>query len=65
VVHQVRCVAFDFGGTLASPGPEPGGDLVAEVLATVAGREVPPPGRGWGPVGPVRSCPPVDDVGTD
>jgi putative hydrolase of the HAD superfamily len=42
VIHQVRCVAFDFGGTLASPGPEPGGDLIAEVLSTVTGREVPP-----------------------
>jgi putative hydrolase of the HAD superfamily len=42
VIHQVRCVAFDFGGTLASSGPEPGGDLIAEVLSTVTGRQVPP-----------------------
>lgn len=41
-MQQVRCLALDFGGTLASPGPEPGGDLVTQVVAALTRRQVPP-----------------------
>jgi putative hydrolase of the HAD superfamily len=36
------CIAWDFGGTLAAPGPSPDGAVVAEVLAGVFGVAAPP-----------------------
>lgn len=39
---QITCIAWDFGGTLAVPGPSPDGAVVADVLAGVFGVGAPP-----------------------
>lgn len=40
-ISGIQCVAFDFGGTLALPGLDPDGRLVASVLAETIGDAVP------------------------
>ncbi|MGI8311466.1 hypothetical protein [Saccharopolyspora hattusasensis] len=35
-MSRLRCLAVDFGGTLARPGPDPDGAAVAAVLAAGA-----------------------------
>jgi FMN phosphatase YigB (HAD superfamily) len=39
----ISCLAFDFGGTLAYPGPSPNGDIVARVWTRLFG-QAPPDG---------------------
>ncbi|MGH3752747.1 MAG: HAD family hydrolase [Pseudonocardiaceae bacterium] len=39
--ERIVCIAWDFGGTLAAPGPSPDGAVVADVLAGVFGAAAP------------------------
>lgn len=38
---NVRAVALDFGGTLAHPGPDPDGHVVADAVRTLPGTDLP------------------------
>lgn len=40
--ERITCIAWDFGGTLAEPGPSPDGAVVTDVLAEVFGVDAPP-----------------------
>lgn len=40
--ERITCIAWDFGGTLAEPGPSPDGTGVTDVLAEVFGVDAPP-----------------------
>jgi FMN phosphatase YigB (HAD superfamily) len=41
IIESARCLAVDFGGTLAHPGPSPDGAIVACVLSRRLGLDVP------------------------
>lgn len=41
-VRGIAALAIDFSGTLARPGPNPGGAWVADIVASLLDRDVPP-----------------------